>query len=267
MSQKNQQTSRRDFLSRSATTVAAGAALTYFPWTKSTLAFESKNDRPQIGVIGTGKRGSGDASAQRKFGDVLAVCDADLNRAEAAKAHANIGKGKADVYQDYRRVLERNDLDVISIGTVDHWHVKVAIEALEAGKHVFCQKPLTLTLEENQLIRRACKKHPNLVFQVGTQQRSTKDLFVRAVNMVQKGLLGEIKRDASPSGSTAGAKVARFPSSTFPKNSTGTCGLAKRQRLTIGWSVVIDIFVGGTNTQAANSLTGALTTSTSRLGR
>jgi len=91
---QNQQTSRRDFLSRSATTVAASATLTYFPWTKSALAFESKNDRPQIGVIGTGTRGSGDAGSQRKFGDVLAVCDVDLNRAGPPKLTRTLARVK-----------------------------------------------------------------------------------------------------------------------------------------------------------------------------
>jgi len=186
--------SRREFLGHSTSLATVGGAVVYFPWTQSTLAFETKNDRPQVGAIGVGGRGGGDIASQRFFGDILAVCDVDLLRAEAAKASEKIGKGKADIYQDYRRLLERNDLDVISISTVDHWHVKIAIEALEAGKHVFCQKPLTLTLEENQLIRNACKKHKDKVFMVGTQQRSSKDLFLRAVNMVQKGLLGDIKR-------------------------------------------------------------------------
>lgn len=63
-----------------------------------------------------------------------------------------------------------------------------------AGKHVFCQKPLTLTLEENQLIRNACRKYPDQVFFVGTQQRSDRGRFLRAVNMVQKGLLGNIRK-------------------------------------------------------------------------
>ena len=75
------------------------------------------------------------------------------------QATTNIGKGKADAYGDYRKVLERNDIDVVSVVTPDHWHVKIAIEALQAGKHVFCQKPLTLTLEENQLIRNACQRY------------------------------------------------------------------------------------------------------------
>jgi hypothetical protein len=84
------------------------------------------------------------------------------NHAERARQDPKIGKGKADAYGDYRKVLERKDIDVVSVVTPDHWHVKIAIEALQAGKHVFCQKPLTLTLEENQLVRNACKKYPGL---------------------------------------------------------------------------------------------------------
>ncbi|MHB8969265.1 MAG: Gfo/Idh/MocA family protein [Pirellulaceae bacterium] len=114
--------------------------------------------------------------------------------AEEARNHAHIGKGKADMYGDYRKVLDRQDIDVVSVVTPDHWHVKIAIEALQAGKHVFCQKPLTLTLEENQLIRKACQKYNDRVFIVGTQQRSDPERFVRAINMVQKGLLGDIQK-------------------------------------------------------------------------
>ncbi len=129
-----------------------------------------------------------------RFGDIVAVCDVDSRHTEKAKQAENIGKGKADAYRDYRKVLERKDIDVVSVVTPDHWHVKIAIEALQAGKHVFCQKPLTLTLEENQLIRRACQRFSDRVFFVGTQQRSDGQLFVRAVNMIQKGLLGDIQK-------------------------------------------------------------------------
>src|SRR5262249_57757632 len=124
---------------------------------------------------------------------------------EQAKNDPKVGQGKADLYGDYRKVLERNDIDVVSIVTPDHWHVKIAIEALQAGKHVFCQKPLTLTLEENQLIRNACKAYPKQEFFIGTQQRSDRDRFLRAINMVQKGLLGKFNRirvgiEGSPKG-------------------------------------------------------------------
>jgi predicted dehydrogenase len=186
-------TTRRDFLKKSAATAAAGTVVPYFAWNEKAFANDAKNDRPQIGCIGVGSMGTGDARAHARFGDVVAVCDVDSRHADRAKNHKDIGKGKADAYKDYRKVLERDDIDVVSVVTPDHWHVKIAIEALEAGKHVFCQKPLTLTLEEGQLIRNACKKHEDKVFLVGTQQRSTKDKFLRAVNMVQKGLLGDIK--------------------------------------------------------------------------
>ena len=186
------QSSRRQFL-KSTAAVAAVSTTAYFPWTEKAFANQDKNDRPQIGCIGLGGMGRGDAHRHSHFGDIVAVCDVDSKHADRAKNDGRIGKGKADAYSDYRKVLERKDIDIVSIVTPDHWHVKIAIEALQAGKHVFCQKPLTLTLEENQLIRNACKKYSDKIFFVGTQQRSDRNKFMRAVNMVQKGLLGDIK--------------------------------------------------------------------------
>ena len=186
------QSTRRDFLKKTA--VAAGAATPYFAWNPKVFANNEKNDRPIIGCIGTGSMGSGDARDISRFGDIVAVCDVDSNHANAAKNDPNIGKGKADVYKEYRKVLDRNDIDVVTVVTPDHWHTRIAIEALQAGKHVFCQKPLTLTVAENQLIREACKKYDKQVFQVGTQQRSQTNLFLLAIAMIQEGRLGEIKR-------------------------------------------------------------------------
>ncbi len=186
--------SRRDFLKKSVAAAAAGGAVPYFCWSPRALANASANDRPRIGCIGLGGMGTVDAQeGHSHFGDIVALCDVDSRHADRAKNDREIGKGKADTCWDYRKVLDRNDIDVVCIATPDHWHVKIAIEALQAGKHVFCQKPLTLTLEENQLIRAACKKSDK-VFVVGTQQRSQRDLFLRAVNMVQKGLLGKITK-------------------------------------------------------------------------
>ncbi len=192
-SRSNTAHSRRDFL-KTSSALAAGATVPYFAWSQPAFANQAKNDRPRIGCIGVGSMGSGDAQQHSGFGDILAVCDVDAGHAQRAKDDPGIGKGKADSYGDYRKVLERPDIDVVSVVTPDHWHVKIAIEALEAGKHVFCQKPLTLTLEENQLIRAACEKYKDRVFIVGTQQRADQNLFLRAVNMVHKGLLGDIQR-------------------------------------------------------------------------
>ena len=197
------QIDRRRFIG--GTAMGAVAAVPYFGWQELAFAHTSQNDKPNIGCIGVGSMGSGDARAHANFGNIVAVCDVDEAHALRAKNAGNIGRGKSDHYADYRRVLDRSDIDVVSIVTPDHWHIKIAVEALEAGKHVFCQKPLTLTLEENRLIRNACKKHPKQAFLVGTQQRSDRGRFLRAVNMVQKGLLGDIKRvtvgiNGSPTG-------------------------------------------------------------------
>ncbi|NNE01244.1 MAG: Gfo/Idh/MocA family oxidoreductase [Pirellulaceae bacterium] len=189
----SQNQNRRQFLKQAAATGAAVSTVAYFPWTQKAFANQSKNDRPTIGGIGLGGMGTGDCRGHANFGDIVAVADVDQSHAERARSDEKIGKGKADAYRDYRKVLERNDIDVVSIATPDHWHVKIAVEALQAGKHVFCQKPLTLTLEENQLIRNACQKFDKQVFVVGTQQRSDRNKFLRAVNMVQKGLLGDIE--------------------------------------------------------------------------
>jgi predicted dehydrogenase len=204
---------RRRFIGGAA--IGAISAVPYFGWQEAAFANVSQNDRPNIGCIGVGSMGSGDARAHATFGNIVAVCDVDEAHALRAKNAGNIGKGKSDHYGDYRKVLDREDIDVVSIVTPDHWHIKIAVEALEAGKHVFCQKPLTLTLEENRLIRNACKKHPKQAFLVGTQQRSDRGRFLRAVNMVQKGLLGDIKRvTVGINGSPTGGP---FPVAEVPK--------------------------------------------------
>ena len=207
--------SRRRFLKQSAAAAAVGGVVPYFSWNETTFANNLKNDRPVIGCIGVGSMGTGDARQHARFGDVVAVCDVDSRHADRAKNHDQIGKGKADVYGDYRKLLDRDDIEVVSVVTPDHWHVKIAIEALEAGKHVFCQKPLTLTLEENQLIRNACKKHKDKTFFIGTQQRSDRNKFLRAINMVQKGLLGDIKKITV--GINGGPKGGPFPKEKPPE--------------------------------------------------
>jgi predicted dehydrogenase len=212
---KNSGTTRREFLRRSVLGAAAGAAVPYFVCSPKAFANDSPNDRPRIGCIGVGSMGTGDAHGHAGFGDILAVCDVDSRHMERAKNDERIGKGKADAYKDYRRVLERNDIDVVSVVTPDHWHTKIAIEALQAGKHVFCQKPLTLTLRENQQIRDACKKYNDRVFFIGTQQRSDRDRFLRAVNMVQKGLLGDIQKITV--GINGGPTGGPFPKTAPPK--------------------------------------------------
>ncbi len=194
------QTTRRDFLKHSLKQSALGAtSLGLAPYLFSSaqpVQAQGPGDRLRMGFIGVGSMGRGDAHEFHRLVDIVAVCDVDRSHLAEAQA-SGFGKkganGKMDEYKDYRHILDRKDIDVVAIVTPDHWHTKIAIEALQAGKHVFCQKPLTLTIEENQLIRAACKKYDR-IFQVGTQQRSQRDQFALATLMVRRGMLGEIKK-------------------------------------------------------------------------
>lgn len=184
--------SRRGFLKKSAWASAA-VTVPYFSSAPRTLAQEtkSKNDRFAIGVIGAGGMANGNLRAAKDWVDVVAVADVDAQRAE--KTSQQQSGGKADVYEDYRKVLERSDVDVIHIATPDHWHTKPLVEAMLAGKDVYCEKPLTLTIDEGKLIRKI-QKETGCIVQVGTQQRSTFHLFVKAMALVADGRLGKIRK-------------------------------------------------------------------------
>lgn len=180
---------RRHFLKTSA----AAAFSPYFFWNQPGLSDETKSpsERLNIGIIGAGGMASGNIGTAREWLNVVAVADVDEGRRnEFSKSFSD---GKADTYNDYRSVLDRQDVDVIHIATPDHWHTKPLVEAMLAGKDVYCEKPLTLTIDEGKLIRRI-QKQTGRVVQVGTQQRSTFDLFVKAMAIVQEGRLGKIKR-------------------------------------------------------------------------
>lgn len=186
---------RRSFIQQ---TTAAAASAWAIPWAAPAFANASANDRPGFAQIGLGGMGRGDAGGHASFADLRALCDVDASRMRYTQNNPKDALTaemlqRADLESDYRKLLDRSDIDIISISTVDHWHVKIAIEAMAAGKHVFCQKPLTLTVEEGELIAAAKRRYPNSVFQVGTQQRSGNQ-FLRAVNLVQQGLLGEPKK-------------------------------------------------------------------------
>jgi predicted dehydrogenase len=181
--------SRRTFLAGSV----AAVAVPYFSWQSRTLAVETQaaNDRVALGLIGAGSISRSNLKAAAKWIDLVAIADVDAGRRDEVN-HAFAG-GKAAVYDDYRKVLERKDVDVIHVATPDHWHTKPVVEAMLAGKDVYCEKPLTLTIDEGKLIRRV-QKETGRVVQVGTQQRSTFDLFVKAMALVAEGRLGRINR-------------------------------------------------------------------------
>ncbi len=119
---------------------------------------------------------------------MIAVCDVDnVHTAEFSAKHG----GKLKEYVDYRELLAKEKPDVVTIGTPDHWHVPIAIAALRAGCDVYCEKPLTLTIDEGKQITKVVKE-TGKVFQVGTQQRSENNAdFLKAIALVQGGYLGD----------------------------------------------------------------------------
>ena len=182
--------SRRQFLTSSAA-AAGGALATPYIFTAAAAQQAAKSDRPVIGLIGCGGQGRWDMAFAMRHADVAAVCDVDANRVREAQKAAG---GKAEMHDEYRRILDRKDISAVIIATTDHWHTKIAIEAMQAGKDVYCEKPLTLTIDEGKKICEVAKK-TGAVFQVGTQQRSDEShRFLQAVALVRSGRLGKIKQ-------------------------------------------------------------------------
>ena len=207
---------RRTFLKNAAIAGSAVSSITPY-WITSRTAWADdapRTDRYKIGCIGTGDRWSGAIGWQvKKFGDIVAVCDVDKNHLE--KNGLRIGGEKADCYEDYRKLLDRNDIQIVTIATPDHWHAKIAVEAMQAGKDVYCEKPMTLTIDEGKKICRV-QKQTGRVFQVGTQQRSEFDVreretkkilferqFLQAVALAHAGRLGKINKITCSIGGTA----------------------------------------------------------------
>ena len=208
---------RRVFIKTSSAAFAAGAMSVWVNPRPSLGDSRSPNDRPLMGCIGTGSRwwavGGHEAIP---FADIVAVCDVDQHHLHAARDHIKNVQGKQpDAYENYRKVLERKDIDVVTIVTPDHWHAKIAIEAMRAGKDVYCEKPLTLTIEEGKLISKV-QKETNRVFQVGTQQRSEMGLrFLRAIAMIRDGRIGEVKQVTCDIGNAPTSPV--IPVADVPK--------------------------------------------------
>jgi len=158
------------------------------------------SDRLCVGFIGVGKQGRGHVEnlAGRKGVQVVAVCDVDTNRREDAvrrvdRKYAELERknaGGCASYVDYRELLARRDVDAVLISTPDHWHAAQAIDACKAGKDVYCEKPLTLTIREAQRLIEAVRKYDR-VFQVGSQQRSSAE-FRKAVEYVRNGRIGQL---------------------------------------------------------------------------
>lgn len=147
-------------------------------------------DRLTLGMIGVGGMGTAHLNGLRNLPDVQILAVADVYETHRQKAQEWLG-GNVATYNDYRELLARPDLDAVVIATPDHWHAMAAIHACEAGKDVYCEKPLSLTIDEGRRMVEAARRC-GTVFQVGSQQRSTPH-FRKACELVRSGRIGKLK--------------------------------------------------------------------------
>ena len=183
--------SRRRFMAKSIGLAGAGIVAPHVLTGTASAQPSSpaKNDRPGIGAIGMRYQGSVIALKAQDHGDIVAIADVDRHVLHQARA----GFGSTPkIYEDYRALLDNKNVDVVTIGSPDHWHVKMAIDACRAGKDVYVEKPVSLTIDEGKILRRVAKETGRVV-QVGSWQRSDAR-FRLAVEMVRAGRIGKLKK-------------------------------------------------------------------------
>jgi len=158
--------------------------------TSNALGAEGKpaSDRVAIGIVGPGRMGGGHIGGSSKLGQLVAFADVNLPRAEAA---AKRFQG-SQAFQDYRKMLELKEMDAVLVATPDHWRALVCIHACQAGKDIYAEKPMTLTIREGRLMVQAVRKYGR-VFQTGSQQRSMAKNR-QGCELVRNGRAGKITK-------------------------------------------------------------------------
>ena len=208
---------RRRFLKTAAAIAATTGVPGWFIELEEAHAAQPKplgpNDRPGIALVGCGGQGRGDCGGAAGFGDVIAVCDVDDSHAEAAARQFTKNGKVPEKYRDFRKLMERDDVHAIITGTPDHWHTFVNLCAVKAGKDVYTEKPLTLTIDEGKRLVKAVRANKR-VMQVGSQQRSDRN-FRLACELVRNGRLGKLQHMivGLPTGPIGGP----FPELPIPK--------------------------------------------------
>ncbi|MDB4665177.1 Gfo/Idh/MocA family oxidoreductase [Verrucomicrobia bacterium] len=205
---------RRGFLKFAALTSASTIPQWYVEELHATpqeAATKSANTRPRVALIGCGGMGRYDARLASKFGDIVALCDVDAQRLRATREK---DFPKATMFHDFRKLLDKDNIDAVICGTVDHWHAMVSIAAMRAGKDVYCEKPLTLTIDEGKRLV-STAEITSRVLQTGSQQRSDAR-FRLACELVRNGRIGKLEKVHVhlPAGRHGGP----FPSSEVPKD-------------------------------------------------
>jgi predicted dehydrogenase len=174
--------SRRRFLQTAALATTATAI---FP---KALRAANASERVRIGVIGCGNQGSNHIRSLSDVSSAEIALVADVDRDRLAKAETNAGGAKG--VADFRRILDDATIDAVTIATPDHWHTPVALLALEAGKHVYVEKPCSHNVRESQLLREAARKHGKVVVH-GTQARSSPSIQ-QAMKLLRDGVIGDV---------------------------------------------------------------------------
>jgi len=192
----NNKISRRNFVGRAA---AGAAAFTVIPGI--TFSADTTSSKIRLGFIGNGIQSHGLLNNILKCPEtvVMACCDVVSTKLEKFKAEAQAINDKKWVgekhevigYKNYRELLDRKDIDAVVIATPDHWHAQVAVDAAKAGKDIYCEKPMALTVAEGRAMVNATRKYKR-VFQTGNMQRSWRN-FRHASELVLNGYIGDIK--------------------------------------------------------------------------
>jgi predicted dehydrogenase len=203
--------SRRSFLKKAATAVIAPMAVPASALGKDGTVAPS--NRVTLGVIGSGGKATSGMQSLKSHPakQFLAVCDV-LNGARE-RARKIVAPDKVKLYEDFRDLIARDDIDAVLVATPDHWHVLASIHAARAGKHVYCEKPLGATVEEGQALARIIKEE-GVVFQHGTQLRSTPGVL-HACELVRNGYIGDLK--SVTIGSPPGHETGAHPPEEVPK--------------------------------------------------
>ena len=243
---------RRQFLSRGAA-LAAGVSAAPYMLTSNALGapgIPSASNRLTIGHIGVGGMGGGHLGIflEDKKVQIVAVADVNGGRRDNAQDVTRKVYGQScDVYNDFRELLARKDIDAVCIATPDHWHALTAIAACDAGKDVYCEKPLSLTIREARAMANAARRN-GTVFQTGSQQRSS-DNFRLACEVVRSGRIGKLEWvEASIGG---GPSISEQPSEQPPDFLDWTSGLDQHRWQSSRRSDASTISVGSTNTAEA----------------
>ena len=187
--------SRRDFLKGAAVGAATLAAsdIAFAGASKKARAI-GEGDTIRLGVVGVNSRGRALACSFAKMPlcEVVCICDCDLNAMKKCQEAVRALTGKMPRgEQDYRKMLEQQDIDGVVIAMPDHWHATAAIMAMQAGKHVYLEKPTSHNPAENEMLLKAEKKYNTCVVEVGTQRRSWPNI-IEGLNLVKSGELGEV---------------------------------------------------------------------------